>query len=161
VSSLHIRGGVVGPIGKGRELPDDFSPIPRQGSACAAALRVGPKGQGVFFLAASAAIAWRSTLSIWARKFAQLCLISLALVKCGEMIGAPPWTSCRHVSKHSSTKGGDVSWSLNVNLITSPIAWVANARVRWLISACRDIPRTGERATERDSRPWAIGSAHM
>jgi len=46
--------------------------------------------QGVFFLATRAAIASRSTLLICARKLAQLCLISLAVVKCGEMIGALP-----------------------------------------------------------------------
>jgi hypothetical protein len=152
VSQRHMRGWGCWGIGNGRELRGDFrsrasrgpAELPQPGSASAAVLRVGPKRQGVFFLAASAAIACRSTLSIWARKFAQLCRISLALVRCGEMIGAPPCTSCRHVSKHSSTKGGDVSWSLNVNLITSPIAWVANVRVRWLIPAFGGIPRTGE-----------------
>ena len=49
-----------------------------------------PRRQGVVFFATRAAIASRSTLSICARKFAQLCLISLTLVKCGEIIGAPP-----------------------------------------------------------------------
>lgn len=55
-----------------------------------AATILRPRRQGVVFFATRAAIASRSTLSICARKFAQLCLISLTLVKCGEIIGAPP-----------------------------------------------------------------------
>ena len=43
-----------------------------------------------FFVACRAAIASRSTLSSCARKFAQLCLISFAVERRGEIIGAPP-----------------------------------------------------------------------
>jgi hypothetical protein len=43
-----------------------------------------------FFVACRAAIASRSTLSSCARKFAQLCLISFAVERRGDIIGAPP-----------------------------------------------------------------------